>query len=186
MVLLSGSLNTKQELSFIYFWGFCGTFLPKSTRCDMENFAQGLSRSVKRKLKESRVRRKWEHTAKITANGKTKPQVAIWHVEKGRRIRPAPRVPQFAFQSPRSFYQSYALVSTRHFCSILTWRPTDPESEHRLIGQEGALKIFCPIFWIPRWGKSSPEKIKKPSRNRARVRTQVIHSFNKHTLNSLC
>lgn len=58
MVLLSSSLKTKWELSFIYLLDFCGTFPPESIEYDMENFAQGLSKNVKRKLKESRVCRK--------------------------------------------------------------------------------------------------------------------------------
>lgn len=72
MVLLSSSLKTKQELSFIYLLDFCGTFPPKSTRYDVENFAQGLLKSDKRKFKKSHIHRKWEHGAKETANGKTK------------------------------------------------------------------------------------------------------------------
>ena len=59
---------------------------------------------VKGKLKESRVHRKWEHRAKVTANGK--PQVAVRHVDEGRRIWAAPRVPRLAFQNTESFYQS--------------------------------------------------------------------------------
>lgn len=47
MVLPSSSLKTKQELSFIYLLDFCGILPPKSTGCDVENFAQGLLKGDK-------------------------------------------------------------------------------------------------------------------------------------------
>lgn len=108
MILLSSSLKTKQELSFPYLLDFYGTFPPKTTGCDVENFAQGLLKSDKRKFKKSHIHRKSEHGAKETADGNTKLWVAGMHIEESRRIWVAPRVLLLAFQITESFCQSFS------------------------------------------------------------------------------
>lgn len=117
MVLLSSSLKTKQELSFIYMLDFCGTFPPKSTGCNVENFAQGLLKSDKRRFfKKSYSQEVKEYVAKETADGKTKLWVAGMHVELRYKDLGCPKGSAVSFSDT----EPVPLVNITHFCLVLT------------------------------------------------------------------